>query len=141
MTQSTEDTARTACIDGLRALADALEADATLPLPYHGHSVAMSFFTDDKAELVALARLMTGRAEKKVDDSGSYGFKLEGQVYGLKLLAYAHRDEVCERVVTGTREVTRTEQITEVTGTREVTETVEDVEWICRPLLAAEVSA
>jgi heme-binding NEAT domain protein len=48
------------------------------------------------------------------------------------------REEICERIVTGTREVTvevpDPEQLAAV-PTVSVTKTVEDVEWICRPLL------
>ncbi|HET6291734.1 MAG TPA: hypothetical protein VFG33_00115, partial [Kribbella sp.] len=53
----------------------------------------------------------------------------------------AYRDQVCERVVTGTREVTKTvPDPSVVVPDVEVTETVEDVEWICGPLLAKAVT-
>lgn len=51
------------------------------------------------------------------------------------------REAVCRRVVTGTREVTKTVPAPGA-DTVEVTETVEDVEWVCdEPLLAGAVTA
>lgn len=55
--------------------------------------------------------------------------------------AYAARDEVCERVVVGTREETKEVPDPEALAavpTVTVTETVEDVEWRCLPLLAVD---
>lgn len=59
------------------------------------------------------------------------------------LHVYAHRDQVCEKVVTGTETVTRT--VPDPTALAavpqiEVTETVERVEWICASLLAADAA-
>ena len=132
-------TDRAAYISGLRKLADHLEANHALPLPYNG---ALSVFVRTKAEAVAYARLM-GKAEKSFTDSTAYGFNLTGSIDGLNVLVYAPREEVCTRVVIGTREV-----VTEVpdpdalaavpTITR--TEVVEDVAWECSPLLS-EASA
>lgn len=56
----------------------------------------------------------------------------------VNIWVYASRSEVCERVVKGTREVTKEvpdpealKAVPKVT----VTETVEDVEWVCMPIL------
>lgn len=52
---------------------------------------------------------------------------------------YAEREQVCERVVTGTREIEVEEQDPEALAavpTRTVTKVVEDVEWVCTPLLS-----
>ncbi|NUR80753.1 MAG: hypothetical protein HOQ21_09955 [Dermatophilaceae bacterium] len=54
---------------------------------------------------------------------------------------YAPREEVCERVVVGTREVTEEvpdPELLAAVPTTTVTRTEEIVEWECRPLLAAE---
>ena len=74
---------------------------------------------------------------KDVDD---HYYDLDGYLDGLAVKFVAFREEVCERVVVGTREVTRTTkdpellaQLPDVT----VTETEEVVEWRCSPLLAA----
>ena len=53
---------------------------------------------------------------------------------------YADRAQVCERVVTGTETVTRAVP-DPAAPLVEVTEEVETVEWVCRPLLAAESSS
>ena len=133
---------RTDYIAGLRALADALDEDTSLPLPYDGKSSALSVFTDTKAECLAYARLL-GRADKKYTDSDSYGFELHGSLLGLSLLVYAPRDQVCTKVVLGTREVT--EEIPDPTAlaavpTITVTKAVEDIRWECVPLLAEKSS-
>lgn len=66
---------------------------------------------------------------------------------GFALQVYADRDQVCERVVVGTREVTREvpDPVALAIPTTTVTEVVEDVRWECLPLLtpadAAAVSA
>lgn len=60
------------------------------------------------------------------------------------LHVYVARDKVCERIVTGTREVT--EEVPDPEALKAVpkvavTKTVEDVEWRCMPLLADEVAS
>lgn len=59
----------------------------------------------------------------------------------VSLEVYAHREVVCERRVTGTREIEVEEQDPEALAkvpTRTVTKTVEDVEWVCTPILQAD---
>lgn len=136
---------RAGYIAGLRALADALDANPTIPLPYDGTRRPMRIFVHDgdvPAVLAAVARTMTGTARKVYDDDdNTYGFDLVGEIHGLKLEATAPRSEVCERIVVGTREVTREIPDPEALAavpTTTVTETVEDVEWRCAPLLASE---
>jgi hypothetical protein len=131
---------RAAYTAGLRALADALDADPGLPLPYDGTTSELSVFTSTKAEAAAYARLLPGKVDKAVTD-GYYGFELHGTLHGLRVLVYAPREQVCERVVLGTREVTREvpdPKALAAVPTTTVTETVEDVEWICGSLLSPE---
>lgn len=62
----------------------------------------------------------------------------------LRIAVYGDRDEVCERVVTGTREVTEEVPDPEALAAVPkvvVTKTVEDVKWICRPLLGDDAGA
>lgn len=58
---------------------------------------------------------------------------------GITLQVYAQRDQVCERVVIGTRQVEIEEPdpelLAKVPTVRRIA-TVEDVEWRCTPLLA-----
>lgn len=59
----------------------------------------------------------------------------------LNLYVYADRNQVCERVVVGTREEQVEEPDPEALAAvpkRTVTRVVEDVEWRCTPILAAE---
>ena len=126
-------------ITGLRALADLLETHADIPLPYHGHLVPMTIYRlghDDSRDLAAeFARVFPGKLNKEIERDS---FRLVGRLHGLDLQFVTYRSDVCERVVKGTRVVTREEPV--VTETRTVTETVEDVEWVCTPLLAERTS-
>ena len=142
-------TARDQYIAGLRALADLLDADETMPLPYDGtgYSQIAVFYhgSDSKDGLAAFARAFPGRLEKVYDDeSEAFGFELRGTLGGpdgLGIRAVGDRTKVCRRVVTGTRTEIREEPITQVVGKRSVPVEVETVEWICdEPLLAEATS-
>jgi hypothetical protein len=134
-------------VKGLRALADILEASPEVPLPYTGSvsEIAINAFLhskDPRAAIVATVRAFTGVAWDKETRDGkgsddSY-FDMLGSLHGLRLRLTSYRDAVCERVVTGTREVTETvkdpAKLAEVPEI-EVTKTVEEVEWRCAPIL------
>lgn len=131
-------------IAGLRKIADALESNPDLRLPWHGSSKygsPLSVFTDTKAEAAAWAFVLDGRAEKNVTENGNYGFQLKGRMRGVHVLVYAKREEVCTRRVVGTREVV--EEVADpdalaAVPTVQVTRTEDIVEWDCHPLLAPE---
>lgn len=130
------DEKRAGYISGLRKVADLLEAEPDLPVPFHGAEggpLTVYMLHSDRESFVSAVRALPGKADKQVtDDTYRVGVRLDG--LGLEVVAY--RSEVCERVVTGTREVTKTiPDPNAVVPTVEVTETVEDVEWICKPLL------
>jgi hypothetical protein len=82
--------------------------------------------------------LATGAEVAKDYVSDWAGVNLSWGAIGLHV--YARRDQVCERVVTGTETVTRTVKdpaaLAEVPEV-EVTEEVEIVKWECKPLLAS----
>lgn len=62
----------------------------------------------------------------------------------ITLFIYAERSRVCERVVKGTREVTKEvpdPEVLKAVPKVTVTETVEDFEWVCKPLLADTAGA
>lgn len=145
MTQSTEQTRRAEYIAGLRAVADLLDSAPDLPLPttpkieWAVHYYAVSDEAQ-RAVLATIARLIPGRLDKNDPAEGQYAanyFTLSGNVGGMPVEVWAERPSVCERVVTGTREVTKVVP----TATEEVTVTEDVVEWICTPLLADAVSA
>lgn len=132
--------------DGFRALADFIETHASDPNLHQG----LSHLTRSKqmiclpvsgqADVIPAFAVAGARAGLKVvkDYSGDQyaGVDLHfGPVY---LSVYAPRGEVCERVVVGTREVT--EEVPDPDALAAVprvtvTKTVEDVQWVCKPLL------
>lgn len=136
-------------IDGLRVFAAALEKHPEIPLPNDGMTLPLiiTFFADDdpRAAMAAAARALPCAWRKKVSGNGTAAssyFDLEGDLAGLKLLLTAYRDDICERVVTGTREVTETVKdpgklaaVPEITVTR----TEETVEWRCGSVLAGAI--
>lgn len=145
-------TTREERIAGIRQLADLLEQHPEFPMPYHLESAELSimFFSGDndrdREDMARVARLIPGKLTKDVRESGEYGdyFDLHGRIAGIKIKLTAYRDAVCKRVVTGTRTETKTvpdPELLEAVPTITVTETVEDVEWVCGPLLAESVPA
>lgn len=142
----TDTDTRQAYIDGLHQIADFLAEHPEVPLPYMG-SVATGEFmptmsvylTGDEGtreNLAAIARAL-GSVEKRVSDS-TERFMVYRKFAGIAFVASANRNEVCERVVTGTREVTKEVRDPEALASVPmvtVTEVVEDVEWRCGSLL------
>lgn len=125
-------------IDGLRQLADLLQENPELPLPYHGNASELLWIIvcdpNQRATLAAIARALPGKVDKDVRGDA---FDLKGNLAGLKVQVVARRDEVCERRVIGTETVTKSvPDPTVVVPLVEVTETVETVEWVCGSLLA-----
>jgi hypothetical protein len=81
------------------------------------------------------------RVEKTYDDKYGNVLLRFGPVH---LQVYSLRDEVCERIVVGTREVVEEVQDPEALAavpTITQTRTEDIVEWQCRPLLAGEQSS
>lgn len=105
---------RTKTIDGLRELADYLEARPDVPLPYLGTLDAFA----DPAELSAIARAMGG-FHKQHD--GNF-LSLVRRFGPIALAVNFSSESVCERVVVGTEEVP--EKVTPA-------HTKEIVEWRC----------
>lgn len=136
---------RATYIAGLRAVADLLESTPQLPLPSvaefdwsAGAEVIYGRAQDEREGMARLARLIPGTLAKNDPAAGHYDeryFELAGNVGGMPVRVWATRETVCERVVVGTKPVTR---LVPPPGTRlvEVTEDVEVVEWQCRSLLA-----
>ncbi len=145
MSELTPEQQRADYIKGLRLLAGVLAEHPEVPLPYEGNASAMTFHflggVDPKADMAACARALPTSFAKNAN--GQY-FDLEGKLAGLKVHLVAFRNQVCERVVVGTHEETVEEKDPEALAKVPVvtkTVTVEDVEWRCSPLLAAEKKA
>lgn len=146
--------ARQAYIDGLHQIADFLAKHPEVPLPMLGSYVSgeyrptLAIYTqhlgrdDDRDQRTALADVT--RAMGSVEKSTQHEFAVWRRFAGIVLAAYAQRDEVCERVVTGTREVTTEVPDPEALAAVPmvtVTEVVEDVEWRCGSILKPTTDA
>jgi hypothetical protein len=137
MTETTGDERRAQFTTGLRQIADWLDEHPEVPLP---PSFATSFtaYVFDKASAAACARAM-GNAEKRVPTHNAEKLDLVRTFAGFEYIVRTPRDEVCERVVVGRREVEVEEPDPAAVAAlpkRKRTEVVEDVEWRCGPLLA-----
>lgn len=134
-------------VKGLRALAELLAVHPDLSVP-HGLGTAFTWnvwpsqFGDDvPAEVARIRQVVGGQWAKNDPADGENGydasyFTLSRPLYGITLRICSYREAVCERVVTGTREVVEDVPV----AFEKRTKTVEDVRWDCKPLLA-EVTA
>lgn len=125
---------------GLRQLADMLQANPALAAEFAYSLSEIGEPSIGRDALAAFARAAL-RAGAKVEKyfRGEYAGVI-ARFGPVEVTAFDKREEVCERVVVGTREVT--EQVPDPLALLavplvEVTRTVEDVEWRCRPLLDA----
>lgn len=142
MTGSTSTTNSTA--DKLRIVSDLLDAHPDLPTPcvfaYGSGTVEVTWQLMNNAEhknaqkdgARAIIAALGGKWSKNPwDDRFDFARNLGDDI---KLQIFTHRDQLCERVVTGTETVT----VPAVEAMPERTETREIVEWRCQPLLADE---
>lgn len=131
-------------IEGLRALADLLEANPGLELPYHGSSTDMLIVPSrgtQRAVLASWARALPGRKSKGANNNL---YQLSGALRGLKLQVLCSRDEVCEKRVLRTETVTETVPDPEYVAAAPLVEREterEVVEWICTPSILAGAEA
>lgn len=135
MNDNTADQERRAYTDGLRGLADWLDANSDIPLPWTGADHLYAPFQlgvwVTKEELATIIKALPGKVDK---DYGDQVVRVNASFGGLKVQAYSGRNEVCERVVVGTEQVTipATEA---VEAQAEHVEEREVVEWRCHPIL------
>ncbi|MET8866471.1 hypothetical protein ABZW11_26335 [Nonomuraea sp. NPDC004580] len=138
---------RAAYTAGLRALADALDANPDLPLPWQGGpymAMTLHFLDaqDPRAEMAAARRALGIPMDKAPREDGY--FDMRGTLHGVHIAFTAYRKDVCERVVVGTREVEIEEPDPDAVAalpTVKRTEVIEDVEWVCHPILATDEPA
>ncbi len=131
---------------GLRQLADMIEQNPELAtnfdytLNYSG--ISLHLRSNDRAtEMANIARIARRYGAKTTKDIGDDMYNLVCDFGGVKAKVLAYRNEVCERVVTGTHEVT--EEVPDPVAVAALpkvkqTRVEEIVEWKCRPLLAAD---
>jgi hypothetical protein len=137
---------RAAHIAGLRRLATTLEAHPGLPLPWEGSHAPLTFHFlsgDARANLAAAARALPcaswAKGTREYGELGGSYFDLHGEVLGLKVMLIADRETVCERVVTGKREVTEMlpdPDLIAAIPLVPVTREEDIVEWTCGSVLA-----
>lgn len=140
---------RAAYTRGLREIAEWLDAHPEVPLPNIDSTVTgkdrptltilIGWWNskDQREDMATIGRAM-GKFSKHARDGGErfYIYRVFGSV---AVAVSADRDEVCERVVTGTHEVTEEVPDPEILATVPkvtVTKVVEDVTWVCSPILA-----
>jgi hypothetical protein len=143
------DTKRTAYTQGLRAVADLIDAHPGLPEPYTSFygsgnidvqwylQIQNQDFTWQKATAAKIVSDIGGKWNKRDLVEGRLDFE-QTLDNGVHLTLTVSRDAVCERVVIGTHEVTipETPAMPACDATPEHVKTVEDVKWVCSPLLA-----
>lgn len=116
--------------DGLRAVADWLDAHPEVPLPSEGQSRVFCLGTvalgkdGVREELANVARALPGEVDKEYTDSY---FRVHGVIEGIHIAYSAARTAVCDRVVVGQRTVSK--EVPVAFEEQEVTEDV--VEWRC----------
>lgn len=122
---------------GLRALADMIEQNPDLT-EFASLASLHAFHVRSAADMGAIVRAAArsgAKVEKKITDE-LHNVLLSWGPVGALVLAW--RSEVCERLVLGSRKVKKTVKDPAALAAVpdvEVTETVEDVKWVCRPLL------
>lgn len=131
---------------GLRALADMIEASPELVDKAHlgdrFNRMLVPAWTRDEVAAAARAGLRSGaKVDKHVGDKYAGVNVVLNEMVSLHV--YVDREEVCERIVVGTRDVT--EEVPDpdalaAVPTVTVTKTVEDVEWRCTSLLSEATS-
>lgn len=120
---------------GLRQLADTLDTNPDIPLPYEGNLCDLNWFLHGgRDEMAAIARAFPVTWAKRTWGEHDTHFELAGKLAGLRLAVNISRDAVCTRVVKGTEDRVVEEVVTPAV-TRKVTRQVEVVEWECQPLL------
>jgi hypothetical protein len=130
--------------EGLRAVADMIEANPEMAplLAYSLRNISAptGSVDDPKAAMATFARATVKHGAKVRKDGSSEWFRVAATWGPVEVEVFGAREQVCERVVTGTETVTKTvpdpEKLAEVPEV-EVTETVEIVKWECKPLLAS----
>jgi hypothetical protein len=126
-----DDAQRPAYAEGLRHLADLIEAGRA-PFPNGPLNLWLDEAKDEQpATARELMRALGGGTYAKNADTDT--LHLSGMCGGVPVRIWLSRDAVCERVVVGTETVELPAQ--EALPAR--TETRERVEWVCSPLLAA----
>ena len=129
----------------LRQAADLIDANPDLPVPvvtsYSSGTVNVGWqlMNSDakdaqKSAVRKIVKTIGGKWDKREGGDVLY---LSRKIDGLELTIFVDREQVCERIVTGTKTVTIPAKPAERARVVEV----DEVEWRCEPVLAEAVSA
>lgn len=129
-------------LEGLRGLADHLEANPEL-IDLIGHERFYVFhYGDDVAEFARKALLLGGKSDKNSDSTYFNVTRDFGSMVTLQVTA--KHEQVCEKIVLDSQEIEVEELDEELAAAalanvpmRKVTKTVERTEWRCPTLLEA----
>ena len=134
---------------GLRNLAEFIEQNPELAAGFRytlqttALNIHLQYDRDAAPQLAEYAKAAARHGAKVSKDVDDQFHNLIFDFGGAKARVIAYRNEVCERVVTGTDTVTKTVPDPDALAavpTVEVTETVETYEWVCKPLLGTEAA-
>lgn len=130
---------------GLRALADTIEANPELAylLRTSFSHMGSHLFDSEREKLTTFIRLMKASGAEITKDYTTNYAMVAAKFGPVNVVLQADREQVCERVVVGTREVTEEVPDPEALAavpTTTVTRVEDVVEWQCRPLLATEAA-
>ena len=132
-------TSRTEYIDRLRKLADLLEAEPDLILPYKIGKLEVVFYPTGATETAQTAKLLPTSWAKNDPNASSYDadyYKLTGEWAGVILTIIEDRYAVCKRVQVGAEKVVHAA----VKAKPQMVEERPVYEYQCEPLLAKAVA-
>ncbi len=120
---------------GLRQLANVIEGNPQLGLPFGSNTFDRLLVPmGTKSVLADWVRAIPGKVDKQFDDYGWLNVHIKLGEFHMN--AYIARDQVCERIVTGTKEVRKLVPHPDAEMVEKV-EIVDEYEWKCsEPLLA-----
>jgi len=132
-------TSRAEYINRLRKMADLLEAESGLILPYQIGKNTISFYPHGVEETARTAKIFPSAWKKNDPAASSYDadyYKLTGAWNGASVVILDDRESVCQRVQVGTEKVV----IPAVKAEREKVVERPIYEYKCEPLLAKAVA-
>lgn len=122
--------ARAKYVAGLRKIADTIEANPELIVPYLGAGVVQCGTVE---EIRAFVKAFGGKWAKRSDEND---FEMVQELsYGLSLMIFASHENVCQRVVVGTKHIP--EIVVPASEERVIpAHEIEQVKWVCPEVLA-----
>jgi hypothetical protein len=120
----------TTVVEDLRAFADFLERRSIITEQVHFPTAYIFAYSSDQFNK---AISMIGGFDKHVDDNSMQAVKMFGKI---KLMVHVNREKMCEKIVTGTKQVETTRDVYPDDVVPETVTEMVDVditEWSCPP--------